>query len=270
MIKLFKSVCFITFFVFTGALFLAPLKYAVFAEVFRAQKALNGYSPAAFFDFFWDYAAVLYKSGFLEAFVYSLFITIFSTWAIIIFTSMAAWMLVRLNNKFNTFLYYCFIFSMAVPYPLLMWTSPKTAAFFHLANPFGIIVLYLGFGAGLTVFLYGTFIKRIPKEIEEAAFMDGCSVRAVFFNVTMPILSPVTMAAIIFNVLWIWNDYLMPSLIIGQQYKTLPILIQNIASNPQEINYLPLVLFFSLYMPLLFFAAFKKNILKAFSTGIQK
>ncbi len=169
-----------------------------------------------------NYTSGIAKTGFIQAFGYSLFITVFSVAVIVIFTSMTAWCITRVKSKISTFLYYLFVFSMIVPFQMVMFTMSKMANILHLDNPVGIIVIYLGFGAGLSVFIFSGFIKSIPHEIEEAATIDGCNPIQTFFLIVFPILKPVSITVAILNAMWIWNDYLLPYLVIGSNYQNDP------------------------------------------------
>ncbi len=173
-----------------------------------------------------NYFSGVAKTGFFPAFGYSLFITVFSVCTIVVFTSMTAWGITRVKSRFSTILYYLLVFSMIVPFQMVMFTMSKMANILHLDNPVGIIVIYLGFGAGLSVFIFSGFIKSIPHEIEEAATIDGCNPIQTFFLIVFPILQPVFITVAILNTMWIWNDYLLPYLVIGSNYRTIPIAVQ--------------------------------------------
>jgi raffinose/stachyose/melibiose transport system permease protein len=173
-----------------------------------------------------NYTNGIEKTGFIKAFGYSLFITVFSVAAIVLFTSMTAWCITRVKSRLSSTLYYVLIFSMIVPFQMVMFTMSKMANILHLDNPIGIIVLYLGFGAGLSVFIFSGFIKSIPHEIEEAAVIDGCNPIQTYFLIVFPILQPIMITVAILNAMWIWNDYLLPYLVIGSNYRTIPIAVQ--------------------------------------------
>ena len=175
---------------------------------------------------FSNYINGIEKTGFLSAFGYSLFITVFSVLAIMFFPSMTAWYIVRVKNTFTKILYFLFVLSMVIPFQMVMFTMVKTANILHLDNPIGIILIYLGFGSGLSIFMYSGFVKSVPKEIEEAAMIDGCTPVTIFFKIVFPILKPIAITVAILNAMWIWNDYLLPLLLIGSDYKTIPIAVQ--------------------------------------------
>lgn len=173
-----------------------------------------------------NYTSGLAKTGFIDAFGISLFITVFSVATIVLFTSMTAWCITRVKSRMSSSLYYLLVFSMIVPFQMVMFTMSKMANIMGLDNPVGIIVIYLGFGAGLSVFIFSGFIRGIPIEIEEAARIDGCTPIQTFFLIVLPILQPVYITVAILNTMWIWNDYLLPYLVIGSNYRTIPIAVQ--------------------------------------------
>lgn len=173
-----------------------------------------------------NYINGIASSGFFSAVLRSFFITVVSVALIILFTSMTAWYLVRVNSRMSKFLYYLFVFSMIVPFQMVMYTMTFVVNKVSLNNVLGINLVYLGFGAGLSVFMLSGFIKGIPLEIEEAAMIDGCNPIQSFFLVVMPILKPTAITVAILNTMWIWNDYLLPYLVLGTDNKTLPVAIQ--------------------------------------------
>ncbi len=173
-----------------------------------------------------NYISGIAKTGLPMAFGYSLFITVFSVCAIVLFTSMTAWCITRVRSRVSSGFYYLLVFSMIVPFQMVMFTMSKVANVLHLDNPVGIVVLYLGFGAGLSVFIFSGFVKSIPIEIEEAATIDGCTPIQTFFLVVFPVLRPIYITVAILNTMWIWNDYLLPYLVIGSNYRTIPIAVQ--------------------------------------------
>lgn len=166
------------------------------------------------------------SSDFFSAFLRSLFITVVSVILIVLFASMAAWYIVRSNSKITKGIYYMLVFSMIVPFQMVMYTMTYVANRANLDNIFGITFVYLGFGAGLSVFMLCGFIKSIPLEIEEAAMIDGASPIQAFFTVVFPMLKPTAITVAILNTMWIWNDYLLPYLVLGSDKKTIPVAIQ--------------------------------------------
>ena len=166
------------------------------------------------------------SSDFFSAFLRSLFITVVSVILIVLFASMAAWYIVRSNSKITKAIYYMLVFSMIVPFQMVMYTMTYVTNRANLDNLFGITFVYLGFGAGLSVFMLCGFIKSIPLEIEEAAMIDGASPIQAFFTVVFPMLKPTAITVAILNTMWIWNDYLLPYLVLGSDKKTIPVAIQ--------------------------------------------
>lgn len=176
---------------------------------------------------FANYIAALDKQGFLAAFGYSLVITITSVALILVCCSMCAWFIVRVKNRISNMLYYLFVFSMVVPFQMLMFTLSNMANTLGFNTPFNICFIYLGFGAGLAVFMFAGFVKTIPLEIEEAATIDGCNPLQTFFHVVLPIMKPTYISVGILETMWVWNDYLLPYLVLDRtKYQTIPILIQ--------------------------------------------
>ena len=175
---------------------------------------------------FENYINGITSSDFFSAFLRSLFITVVSVVLIVLFASMAAWYIVRVNSKVTKTIYYLLVFSMIVPFQMVMYTMTYVTNKANLDNIFGITLVYLGFGAGLSVFMLCGFIKSIPLEIEEAAMIDGASPIQTFFTVVFPMLKPTAITVAILNTMWIWNDYLLPYLVLGSDDKTIPVAIQ--------------------------------------------
>jgi raffinose/stachyose/melibiose transport system permease protein len=164
---------------------------------------------------------------FLKSVTYSVLITVISTILILVCTSMAAWYIVRVNDCFSKVIYYLCVFSMIIPFQMVMFTLAQTADRLRLNTPWTIPIVYLGFGAGLAVFMFSGFLKGIPLEIEEAAAMDGCGPIATFFRVVFPMLMPVLISVGVLEVMWIRNDYLLPYLVLDRtKYMTIPIHVQ--------------------------------------------
>lgn len=174
-----------------------------------------------------NYTSGVERIGFFSAALNSVIITVGSVLVILLCTSMCGWYITRVNSFLSKCLYYLCVFSMIVPFQMVMYTLAKTADKLKLNTPWGIIVVYLGFGAGLAVFMFCGFAKSIPIEIEEAAMIDGCNPLQTYFQVVMPILKPTCISVAILEAMWIWNDYLLPSLVLDTtKYKTIPIAIQ--------------------------------------------
>lgn len=174
-----------------------------------------------------NYVNGIEKIDFFSAFFNSLFITVCSVFVIVLCTSMCGWYITRVKNKFTSCIYYLCVFSMIVPFQMVMFTLSKIADMLKLDNPVGIILVYLGFGAGLAVFMFCGFVKSIPLEIEEAAMIDGCTPIQTYFQIVLPVLKPTCITVAILQAMWIWNDYLLPYLVLDlKKYKTIPIAIQ--------------------------------------------
>lgn len=219
-----------------------------------------------------NYIEGINNTGFLSAFLWSLFITVFSVSAIVIFTSMTAWYIIRVRSKFNSIFYYALVFSMIVPFQMVMFTMSKTANVLSLDNPLGIILIYLGFGAGLSVFMFSGFIKNVPLGIEEAATIDGCNTFQVFWQVVFPILKPTAITVAILNTMWIWNDYLLPYLVIGNDYKTIPIAIQYLKGGYGSVDMgaMMAMLVLSIIPVIVFYLLSQKYIIKGVASGAVK
>jgi len=174
-----------------------------------------------------NYANGLKKINFVNSFVNSLIISVLSVLLILLCTSMCAWFITRVQNKLTRGVYYLCLGSMIVPFQMVMFTLSKTADFLKLNTPFTIPIVYLGFGAGLAVFMFCGYMKSCPLEIEESAMVDGCTPVRTFFSIVMPILQPTYVTTAILETMWIWNDYLLPYLVLNlKKYKTIPIAIQ--------------------------------------------
>ena len=176
---------------------------------------------------FENYVNAIGSKGFVEAFFTSMLITVTSVVAILLFCSMCAWYITRVENFFTKLVYFLFVFSMVVPFQMLMFTLAATSDQLKLNTPWNIWVIYLGFGAGLAVFMFAGFMKSIPLEIEEAAMIDGCNPLQTFFLIVLPILKPTMISVGILETMWVWNDYLLPYLVLDRKkFTTVPILIQ--------------------------------------------
>ncbi len=219
-----------------------------------------------------NYTTGISSTGFLQAFGWSLFITIFSVIAIIIFTSMTAWYIVRVKSLFTNLLYYALVFSMIVPFQMVMFTMSKTANVLGLDNPFGIVFIYLGFGAGLATFMFTGFIKSVPLGVEEAATIDGCNPFQTYWKIVFPILKPTTITVAILNTMWIWNDYLLPYLVIGKDYKTIPIAIQYLKGGYGSVDMgaMMAMLVLSIIPVIVFYLSCQKYIIKGVAAGAVK
>lgn len=221
-----------------------------------------------------NYVNGLVKTGLLKAIGWSFFITVVSVILIILFTSMTAYYIARVKSKYSGLLYYMFVFSMIVPFQMVMFTMTSLADRFHLRNPLGMCILYLGFGAGLSVFMFVGFIKTIPLEIEEAALIDGCNPLQTFFRVVFPILKPTAITVAILNAMWIWNDFLLPYLIIGvsTKYKTIPVVVQMLvgSNGNKDLGALMAMLVLSIIPIIIFYLVCQKYIIQGVVAGAVK
>ena len=219
-----------------------------------------------------NYVNGIDKTGFISAFGYSLFITVGSTAVIILFTSMTAWYITRVKSKFTSCLYYLFVLSMIVPFQMVMFPMSKVANMLSLDNPLGIIIIYLGFGSGLSVFMFSGFVKSIPIDIEEAAMIDGCSPVKTFFLIVLPLLKPIAITIAILNVMWIWNDYLLPYLLLGTEYKTIPIAVQYLRGGygAVDMGAMMAILVLAIIPIVIFYLTCQKHIIEGIAAGAVK
>jgi len=219
-----------------------------------------------------NYISGSQKIKFFHAFGYSLFITVFSVIGISLVTSMLAWYLTRVKTKFTTFAYYLLVFSMIVPFQMVMFTMSKTANMLHLDNPIGILVLYIGFGAGLGTFMFSGFIKSIPLSLEEAAMIDGAGPVKTFFLIVFPILKPTAITVAILNTMWVWNDYLLPYLTIGTEYKTIPVAIQYLRGGygAVDMGAMMAMLVLAMVPIIVFYLSAQKYIIRGVVAGAVK
>ncbi len=257
------------------ALFLFPV-FIVLMNSFKSKFYISS-EPFTFptsetFAGLSNYIDGLAKTGFFSAFLTSLIITVLSVGAIVLFASMTAWYITRVKNTFTKLTYYAFVFSMVVPFQMVMFTMVKTANVLRLDNPLGLVVIYLGFGAGLSVFMFSGFVKGIPIEIEEAAMIDGCGPIRTFFLVVFPLMKPTTITVAIINTMWIWNDYLLPYLVIGSDYKTIPIAIQYLRGGYGSIDMgaMMAMLVLSIVPVVIFYLLCQKHIIKGVVAGAVK
>ena len=205
--------------------------------------------------------------------MYSVTITILATLLILLFSSMAAWYITRVNNKFCKAMYYIFVFSMVVPFQMVMFTLAKTADTLKLNTPLTIPIIYLGFGAGLAVFMFTGFIKGLPLEIEEAAAIDGCTPIQTFFLVVLPMLKPTMISVGILEIMWIWNDYLLPYLVLDRtKYMTIPIHIQYLQGSygTVDLGAIMALITLSIIPVIIFYLTCQKHIIKGVAAGAVK
>ena len=210
---------------------------------------------------------------FYKSVLYSVVITLISTVLIILVTSMAAWYITRVDSRFCRMVYYLCVFSMVVPFQMVMFTLSKTADTLSLNTPWTIPVIYLGFGAGLAVFMFVGFVKGIPLDIEEAASIDGCSPMRTFFNVVLPMMKPTLVSVTILEMMWVWNDYLLPYLVLDiTEYRTLPIHIQYLKGSygTVDLGATMALILLSIIPVIIFYLSCQKHIIKGVAAGAVK
>lgn len=210
---------------------------------------------------------------FIKSVLFSLLITLVSTGLIILCTSMAAWYISRVGTVFSKVCYYLFIFSMVVPFQMVMFNLAKTADTLKLNSPWTIPIIYLGFGAGLAVFMFTGFVKAIPIEIEEAATIDGCSPIRTFFSVVLPMLKPTMISVGMLEIMWVWNDYLLPYLVLDRkQYMTIPIHIQYLKGSygSVDLGATMAMIMLSIVPVIVFYLTCQKHIIKGVAAGAVK
>ena len=210
---------------------------------------------------------------FYKSALYTLIITVLSTALILLFCSMAAWYIARVNSVFCKIVYYLCVFSMVVPFQMVMFTLSKTADRLHLNTPWTIPVVYLGFGAGLAIFMFVGFAKSIPIEIEEAASIDGCGPLRTYFKVVFPMLKPTMISVGILEIMWVWNDYLLPSLVLDiNEFRTIPIHIQYLKGSygTVDLGATMALIFLSIIPVIIFYLICQKYIIKGVAAGAVK
>ena len=254
--------------------------YPIFLVVINAvkKKAFITRTPFALPDersFFGltNFVNGIEKTNFFAALGNSVIITVGSVALIILCTSMCAWFITRVHNKVNTGIYLLCLFSMIVPFQMVMFPLSKIANMMKLSNPIGIILVYLGFGAGLAVFMFCGFVKSIPLEIEEAAMIDGCTPIQTFFRVVFPIMKPTVITVAILQAMWIWNDYLLPYLVLDlKKYKTIPIVIQYLKGGYGAVDWgtMMSMLVLAIIPIIIFYAACQKYIIEGVVAGAVK
>lgn len=210
---------------------------------------------------------------FVKSVLYSIVITLLSSALILICTSMAGWFIARVNSKFCKVLYYLCVFSMVVPFQMVMFTLSKTADSLRLNTPWTIPIVYLGFGAGLAIFMFVGFAKSIPLEIEEAAAIDGCGPVRTFFSVVLPMLSPTMISVGILEIMWVWNDYLLPALVLDiNDFRTIPIHIQYLKGSygTVDLGATMALILLSIIPVVVFYLTCQKYIIKGVAAGAVK
>ena len=219
-----------------------------------------------------NYTQGLAKTGFFSAFGYSLWITIASVFFILLCTSMLAWYITRVRRISTSIIYYLLTFSMIVPFQMVMFTMSKFANMLGIDNPVGIIILYVGFGCGMATFMFSGFIKSIPLALEEAAMIDGANPVKTFFLIVLPMLKSTAITIAILETMWVWNDYLMPYLTIGTEYRTIPVAIQYLRGGYGSVDMgaMMAMLFLAMLPVIIFYLACQKYIIKGVLAGAVK
>ncbi|MBQ3532525.1 MAG: carbohydrate ABC transporter permease [Oscillospiraceae bacterium] len=210
---------------------------------------------------------------FWKSVFYSVVITVLSAALILLFTSMAAWYISRVDSTFCRLVYFLCVFSMVVPFQMVMFTLSKTADKLGFDTPWTIPVIYLGFGAGLAVFMFVGFVKSIPLNIEEAAVIDGCGPLRTFFNVVVPMLKPTMISVGILEIMWVWNDYLLPYLVLDRtKYMTIPIHIQYLKGSygTVDLGATMALILLSIIPVIIFYLTCQKHIIKGVAAGAVK
>ena len=220
-----------------------------------------------------NYVNAIESKGFLQSLWYSLVITITSVAAILICCSMCAWFITRVKNKIAQALYFLFVFSMVVPFQMVMFTLSQTADGLKLNTPYNIWIIYLGFGAGLAVFMFAGFMKSVPLEVEEASMIDGCNPIQTFLRIVLPMLRPTLVSVGILEAMWVWNDYLLPTLVLDiKKYKTIPMLIQYFKGSYGRVEMGPMMacIMLTVIPIVIVYLAGQKHIIKGVAAGAVK
>ncbi|MCM1988280.1 carbohydrate ABC transporter permease [Oceanirhabdus seepicola] len=259
--------------IIVGIIFISPF-YLVLTNSFKTQRGIftNVVGLPGKFATLKNYGEAFVQLDFIHSCINSLLITVISVIIIVIFTSMAGWMLVRTKSKFSTFLFFLFAAAMLVPFQAVMLPLIKIMGSAHLLNPVGLIFMYLGFGTSLSIILYHGFIKGIPMEIEEAAVIDGCNKFQVFWYVVFPLLKPITVTVSILNTMWIWNDFLLPQLVINEtRWHTIPLKMFYFFGQYSKKWHLALAGLVIAMIPIIVFYFFaQKHIVKGIAQGSIK
>ena len=249
---------------FKGKLFISTAPFSL--------PSLGGENADKTFVGLSNYINGVKKIKFFQAFGYSLWITVGSVAGILILSSMLAWYITRIKSKVNSVIYYMLVFSMIVPFQMVMYTMSKMANVLHLDNPVGIIVIYVGFGCGMATFMFAGFIKSIPLAMEEAAMIDGANPPQIFLHVVIPMLKSQAITIGILEIMWVWNDYLLPYLTIGTDYKTIPIAIQYLRGGYGAVHRgaMMAMLMLAMLPVIVFYLACQKHIIKGVLAGAVK
>lgn len=270
------------FFSIVCALYLYPI-FMVVLNSFKKETAITTATTfdlptAETFSGLQNYSKALNAQGFLQSFLYSTFITVSSVGLILLCCSMCAWYITRVHSLLSKVIYLLCAFSMVVPFQMVMFTLSQTADSLNLFGlrfntPWTICFIYLGFGAGLAVFLFAGFVKSIPLELEEAAMIDGCSPLQTYFYVVFPLLKPTMISVGVLETMWIWNDYLLPTLVLDiKQYRTIPMLIQYFRGSYGRVELGPMMacIVMTVLPVVLIYLIGQKHIIKGVLAGAVK
>ena len=255
--------------------------YPVFMILINSFKAETAISTSTVFqlptaDTFAgaaNFVAAVVSQGFLQSFFYSAFITVTSVALILLCCSMCAWYITRINGPISKAIYYLCVFSMVVPFQMVMFTLAQTADSLKLNTPYNICIIYLGFGAGLAVFMFCGFVKSIPLEIEEAATIDGCNPLQTYGLIVLPILKPTLISVAILQAMWVWNDFLLPTLVLDiRKYRTIPMLIQYFRGSYGRVEMGPMMacILLTILPIIVFYLACQKYIIEGVVAGAVK
>jgi raffinose/stachyose/melibiose transport system permease protein len=264
------------FFSIIGLIYIAPI-IIVLINSFKEKTYINlepfKLPVEATWNGFKNYTSAINDYGFFDAVIWTVFITVASVLVILLCTSMFAWYITRVQGKFSNFMYLLCAFSMVVPFQMVMFTLALVSDRLQLNTPWGIVIIYLGFGAGLAVFMFCGFVKSIPLEIEEAAMIDGCSPIRTFFNVVLPIMKPTYISVGILETMWIWNDFLLPYLVLDtRKYKTISIVVQYMKGSYGRVDMgaIMAALIMAVIPVIVFYLSCQKHIIKGVAAGAVK
>lgn len=220
-----------------------------------------------------NYTRGIKRTNLIESFGWTVVVTVGAVLLILLCTSMCAWWIVRVNNRTAKSLYLLFLFNMIVPFQMVMFTLSKIADMLKLNTPWGLCIVYLGFGAGLAVFIFTGVIKGIPQELEESAMIDGASVPRIFFQITLPIMRPSVISVAILQAMWIWNDFLLPYLTLDmRRFKTMSIAIQYLKGGYGSVDMGAMMgcLVLAIIPIIIFYLVCQKYIIKGVMAGAVK
>ena len=258
-------------------IFLGPILFVVMNS-FKSKFELSN-SPFSIplgdsFVGLQNYVTGLHLSNFFSSILWSFVITIGSVAIIVMLCAMTAYYITRVKSWWTSALYYIFVFSMVIPFQMVMFPTVQVSSLLRLDNPLGLMVLYLGFGAGLSVFMFAGFVKSIPIDIEEAATIDGCNPLQTYFRVVLPMLKPTAITVAILNTMWVWNDFLLPNLVLGpgSSYRTIPIVVQFLlgSNGNRDMGALMAMLVLAIIPIVIFYILMQKYIIEGVAAGAVK